>query len=160
MRWPILGSLALQLPVSQKSTRIYIACSLISCKIGVPIVTLCKLTLRKPCATGPKNPSRVVHLGSEREAGVSSNEGGDAEKAFSAAQDGQAAKVPARLRTFLPALLAFAERGDADGACQVERFPAHSCCKALPIGSETRSVCQTDDRGFHAGRQDNARSWA
>lgn len=47
--------------------------------------------------------------------------GGDGDGAFQAAKDGQAAKVPARLRTFLPALVAYAENGNVNGAFQVSR---------------------------------------
>ena len=46
---------------------------------------------------------------------------GNGERAFQAAKEGQAAKVPARLRTFLPALLAFAAGGNLQGALEVWR---------------------------------------
>lgn len=48
--------------------------------------------------------------------------GGDAAAAFRAAKEGQEAGVPARLRTYLPALLAYVEAGDLASAFEVLLF--------------------------------------
>ena len=46
--------------------------------------------------------------------------GGDGDGAFLAAMEGREANVPARLRLFLPALLAYAGSRDTEGAFKVD----------------------------------------
>ena len=59
---------------------------------------------------------------------------GDGDAALEAAEQGQRAGVPARLRTFAPALLAFAVSGQVDKAFQV------GTCLSLPPSSLVKSL--------------------